>query len=445
MSGMATALQEVTLPFSPFYAIPRDGVDRLMDFVSRDPFTFVVNREKHESTVLEAISLSPIVHESLRSNPLRALFEFPGTSITSKDFGDFLDFTRSRGCVALSRDRILSFVSISGQLGNDCLAFALFSSVGSGCGVDGAPIAAAAPASAADFLTGDRDGYFDPAAVDRCAAKLSSYSVEELRLLDDQTLHRLLSSERLVVESEDALLRLLVALDVNRSEFFGHIEVSFLSMEGLSLFLSKVKFDDLCEEIWSQVICRLKGDASPELRRRRYHLLLESFILQRIPRCLEEFLVKRWTLLYRGSRDGFGAANFHGRCNGQSNTVTVIETTKGFVFGGFTPLAWDSTASYKADSSRKTFLFTVKNSRGSEGRKFVLTNPENAIYGNGEYGPTFGCGHDIHVANGCNGNANSYTNLGRSFTNDTGIDGKEVLIGAYNFTVKEIEDFAVDS
>jgi hypothetical protein len=33
--------------------------------------------------------------------------------------------------------------------------------------------------------------------------------------------------------------------------------------------------------------------------------------------------------------------------------------------------------------------------------------------------------------------------LGTSYANDTGIDGKQVLTGAYNFTVKEIEVFEV--
>jgi hypothetical protein len=257
-------------------------------------------------------------------------------------------------------------------------------------------------------------------------------------------LHCLLSSERLVVESEDALLRLLVALDVNRSDFFGHIEVSFLSMEGLSLFLSEVHFDDLCEDIWLRVVCRLKGDRSDEVRRRRYRLLLDSSILGEIPGCLEEFAAKRWTLLYRGSRDGFSASNFHEKCDGRANTLAVIETTKGFVFGGFTPVAWASNKSWESDSSQKTFLFTVRNPRGSEGRKFVMAGTANAIYCGRGYGPVFGNTSEIAVTNGCNANSNSYTNVGQLFTNDTGIDGKQVFTGEYNFTVKEIEVFAID-
>jgi hypothetical protein len=231
---------------------------------------------------------------------------------------------------------------------------------------------------------------------------------------------------------------------LNRCEFLGYIEVSFLLKEGLTLFAGEVSFDDLCEDIWLKVISFLRGDSSDDLRARRYRHRAFSTILPTIPLCLRDLQEKRWTLLYHGSRDGFGASNFHQKCDGKSNTLTVIETTKGFVFGGFTPVAWDSSNSYKPDSSQKSFLFTVKNPRGSEGRKFVMASTAEAIYCGSSYGPTFGGGHDIHVANGCNGNTSSYTSLGNAFTNDTGINGQQVFTGETNFTVKEIEVFLVD-
>jgi hypothetical protein len=168
-------------------------------------------------------------------------------------------------------------------------------------------------------------------------------------------------------------------------------------------------------------------------------------ILPTIPLCLRDLQEKRWTLLYRGSRDGFGSSNFHQKCDGKSNTLTVIETTKGFVFGGFTPVGWDSSGNYKADNSQKSFLFTVKNPRGSEGRKFVMANSANAILCDRTSGPTFGNGNDIHVANGCNGNTSSYTCLGNAFRNDTGINSNQVFTGEQSFTVKEIEVFLIDS
>jgi hypothetical protein len=162
------------------------------------------------------------------------------------------------------------------------------------------------------------------------------------------------------------------------------------------------------------------------------------------PNILNDFSNKVWKLLYRGSRDGFGASNFHGKCDNESNTLTLIETTKGFMFGGFTPLVWDSTTNnYKSDSSQKSFLFTLKNSGNIEPRTFKLSTGSNAIYSHSSYGPCFGSSVEIYVANNCNANNSSYTNLGNAYVNDTGITGKAVFTGEYNFTVKEIEVFAI--
>jgi hypothetical protein len=148
-------------------------------------------------------------------------------------------------------------------------------------------------------------------------------------------------------------------------------------------------------------------------------------------------------LLYRGSRDGFGASNFHNKCDGESNTITIVLTTKDFIFGGFSSLAWDSSSQYKVDNSRKSFVFSIHNPHNIKDRKFSLTNPTYTIYCQSNYGPTFGGGHDIYVADNCNNNTNSCTYLGNSYTNDTGIASDQFFTGERYFTVKEIEVFQV--
>jgi hypothetical protein len=55
----------------------------------------------------------------------------------------------------------------------------------------------------------------------------------------------------------------------------------------------------------------------------------------------EDFKEEQFTLLWRGSRDGFGRGNFHGRCDGHANTLTVILDTNGNIFGGFNPVEWN--------------------------------------------------------------------------------------------------------
>jgi hypothetical protein len=165
--------------------------------------------------------------------------------------------------------------------------------------------------------------------------------------------------------------------------------------------------------------------------------------LETYPSILEEFANRGWKLLYRGSDDGFGASNFHSKCDGIANTVTVILTTTGCIFGGFTPVAWKSPDGYKPDSTSQSFLFRIKDSRNSAPRKFALSNPSQAIQYYASYGPRFGNGADISVANGCNENTSSYTNLGNAYVNDTEIDGTQVFTGENYFKVKEIEVFKI--
>jgi hypothetical protein len=40
-----------------------------------------------------------------------------------------------------------------------------------------------------------------------------------------------------------------------------------------------------------------------------------------------------WNLLYKGSRDGFNAKDFHRLCDNKGPTITVIRTAQGKLFG----------------------------------------------------------------------------------------------------------------
>jgi hypothetical protein len=296
---------DIALPFSPFNAITSNAIDRLMALIKPVRFTFLVNGEAFESTVSEAISLSPTIHTSLQSNPLLTSFELGGNSVNSSAFVSFLEFARSRDLVSIPRARVLSFLSISGALGNERLSVALLSALNFESSTHPPALQSQSQSQAQSQLLPlplwaqqavQPIGLFDIANIDRCASNFYAYSIDDLRFLDHQTLHRLLGSNFLSVESEDCLLRLLLDLDLNRSEFFGCIEVSFLSMDGLKLFLEAVCFDDVCEDIWLKVVSRLKGDwdCLDELRARRYPFWFESLILRTIPRCLHEIVRNRW-------------------------------------------------------------------------------------------------------------------------------------------------------
>jgi hypothetical protein len=427
-SHQARTQADVAVNFSPFYTSLQDALDRLLEFIPPNSFTFCVKGEALPSTFREAITISPKVSELLRFNPMTPCFTISEDSIDSNDFKAFLEFCRCRDFVQLPRDRVLSFVNISSYLGNECLALGLLSSMGS----------TSTAAHASPALPN-----FGANRIDECASQFYSYSVDELRCVDQEILHRLLSSSSLSLENEDCLLRLLLDLDVDRSEFLCHIEIAFLSSDGLSLLLDNLTLDELSSEIWEKIIARLKGIVDSDLQTRRYRKQSSiSLILDEFPSFLQDIEGTTWTLLYRGSADGFDAADFHGKCDGRSNTVTIIETTNGSIFGGFTPTAWDSTSGYKSDNSQKSFLFTVKNPRGSAPRKFALSDSSKAIWCTGKDGPVFGT-NDICVLPACNANTKSSTKLGPVYSNDTEISGQQVFTGESNFTAKEIEVFSI--
>jgi hypothetical protein len=58
-----------------------------------------------------------------------------------------------------------------------------------------------------------------------------------------------------------------------------------------------------------------------------------SVIVAAFPPLFAEFGGKRFTLLWRRSRDGFSARDFHGRCDGHAPTLTLIRDTGG-IFSG---------------------------------------------------------------------------------------------------------------
>jgi hypothetical protein len=70
------------------------------------------------------------------------------------------------------------------------------------------------------------------------------------------------------------------------------------------------------------------------------------------PKLFDEFREKRFGLLWRGSRDGFCSDEFHRRCNGHQKTLTVILDTHENIFGGFTPLTWESSTKGKLKAAQ---------------------------------------------------------------------------------------------
>ena len=171
---------------------------------------------------------------------------------------------------------------------------------------------------------------------------------------------------------------------------------------------------------------------------------------------LEELLKKKelngrkWALLYQGSRDGFRASDFHSRCDNKPNTLTIVKSTSGNIFGGFTSAQWSSTLIEKAQFDKSAFIFSLVN---KENRQLIFeqirfeqsSNEIPSTCSFRHFGPTFGDGYDLFISNCSNKNTSSYSNLGHIYTHPDYEYGSEkaitILAGSFNFQVQEIEVF----
>jgi len=134
--------------------------------------------------------------------------------------------------------------------------------------------------------------------------------------------------------------------------------------------------------------------------------------------------LKKFKLLWRGTRDGFAASTFHKNCDGKPNTLTIIRDTEGFIFGGYASEPWSSNDLTKSDST--AFLFTLKNPINTP-RKLNKKNAVYYVYHDINYGPFFGIDSDLVVSDQSDLNRKSFVSF----------------YGNYNFRTHEIEVFQV--
>ncbi len=68
--------------------------------------------------------------------------------------------------------------------------------------------------------------------------------------------------------------------------------------------------------------------------------------------------IQKKILLYRATRSGFEAQEFHARCDSKPNTITIIKNNLNYAFGGYTPSPWNSSGGYI--NGPIEFLFSLR-------------------------------------------------------------------------------------
>ncbi len=153
-----------------------------------------------------------------------------------------------------------------------------------------------------------------------------------------------------------------------------------------------------------------------------------------------------FSLLWRGSRDGFRHADFHRLCDGQGRTLTVIKSTDGWIFGGYTSVSWSSDDQETVDDT--AFLYTLTNPSRTP-LKFKVNDCVNAVDGNHNMGMNaclvFGLG-ELYVTNESNTNRKSIIclmNYANRYYNEE--NSGQLFVGNEDgrFQTSEIEVFRV--
>ena len=152
-------------------------------------------------------------------------------------------------------------------------------------------------------------------------------------------------------------------------------------------------------------------------------------------------------LLYRSSRDGNNMQTFHNKCDNIMGTLSIIKTTKGMKFGGYTEQYWNAgkNGESRKDAKNICFCFSLD--------LFKIynfdDNNQSCICCLNNYGPWF-CGYNeqcfirIYNNNGNNGYLVGDTLYQTKYNSFGKIDyDYEINNGQKDFSVVELEVFQI--
>ena len=148
----------------------------------------------------------------------------------------------------------------------------------------------------------------------------------------------------------------------------------------------------------------------------------------------------KFELLWKGTRDGFKAKDFHTRCDKKGPTVTVIKSEHDKIFGGFTSESWGFAGSGGLQNKHDATAFIYSLTRKE---KYAQQLNSDSIGDIGYCGPTFGYAYlsDIFINDDCN-TKGGVCWANRTYQLPSGAENS-YLAGSYSYTVKEIEVYAV--
>ena len=144
----------------------------------------------------------------------------------------------------------------------------------------------------------------------------------------------------------------------------------------------------------------------------------------------------RFQLLYKGTKDGDSREAFHKKCDNQGPNISIIESTDGQIFGGYTSKSWIiNNSNFTPDP--ESFLFNINNKR-----KYPVSNNRGLFRDDGYIcdfgGDSSAVFYELRINNNYFSNGGMVDNgKGYNFTN------YELSGGKSSFKIKELEVYKV--
>jgi hypothetical protein len=121
----------------------------------------------------------------------------------------------------------------------------------------------------------------------------------------------------------------------------------------------------------------------------------------------EQYPQAKFKRIFDATADGWNAYDFHRLCDKKGWTLTIVMTTKNFIFGGFTTAEWESPWFHPWKPCPHSFLFSV-----DEGSKYPITSGKRtAIDCDSRWCARFGTnGEELAISSDSNKNTDSFWN-----------------------------------
>ena len=87
------------------------------------------------------------------------------------------------------------------------------------------------------------------------------------------------------------------------------------------------------------------------------------------------------TLIFRATRDGWDAEDFHRLCDDRGPTLCLVQSEEDYMSAGFTSIAWSSDGTAVEDASAIVFALT------NTLQVFKTNNPKQAVRHHSDWGP----------------------------------------------------------